>query len=407
MMEMEKKLEDHLRERINEKEDDKDNEQAIKMIRENKKKERERKDIKKKKEPSLKPSENIDMDGNKGEDISRTEPQPLDWAEVVLPRRNRGPRPNLSESMNSKVNEELRKHVEEKYKTDNPPKTKPQKRMTNEQREKIITNMLAKSGLMVGVAPITRDHIDRVKRIMEKKGVFKKDEPKQVRIQQTVKSLIKSWTNRNLKMTDRDWDAINIREVVLTNNSDIVFIQCETQEDATQFTSRARNLVEKGKDSPRLVMYVDKRAMKRHKAFVNIARTIRDNSRNSIQTSLRTGKHDFLLRRRVRGSETPWNEIPPLVISNEIPQFEIGIYDDIVNPENKLEDNLNEDEQEEDDAEIERIAEDLFKQGNEEDMEESRQGKEVREDMEEEERKLKEKNEKRERSIEDISHVKK
>ena len=81
-------------------------------------------------------------------------------------------------------------------------------------------------------------------------------------------------------------------------------------------------------------MYIDRRGAKRHKAIVNIAKTIREHSNNTIQTSIRTGKNDFLLRKRTKGSDTPWMEIPPIIITQEIPQFEVGTYKDILNPEN-------------------------------------------------------------------------
>ena len=96
--------------------------------------------------------------------------------------------------------------------------------------------------------------------------------------------------------------------------------------------------------SPRIAMYVDRRAAKRHKAYLNIARTIRENVHEPTQTSLRTGKNYFLLRSRIKGDLTPWNEIPPLLINQEIPEFEIGNYRDIVNPSNNKtkEENQNE-----------------------------------------------------------------
>ena len=76
-------------------------------------------------------------------------------------------------------------------------------------------------------------------------------------------------------------------------------------------------------------MYVDKRSMKRHKAFKNIGKSIREHSRNETQTIIRTGKSDFLLRTRPRGSNTPWSDISPISITQSIPDFDIGIYNDV------------------------------------------------------------------------------
>ena len=140
-------------------------------------------------------------------------------------------------------------------------------------------------------------------------------------------------------MTDKDFDSLKIDNIVMTANSDIVFIQCHNQDDAAQLTSRAKNLPrDSGTDTPRIMMYMDRRAMKRHKAILNMAKTIRDHADNTIQTSIRTGKNDFLLRKRTKGDNTPWQEIPPIRITQEIPNFEVGNYRDIVNPENNAED---------------------------------------------------------------------
>ena len=111
-------------------------------------------------------------------------------------------------------------------------------------------------------------------------------------------------------------------------------------------------------------MYVDRRALKRHKAYQNIAKSIREHSNNETQTTIRTGKSDFLLRTRPRGNKTPWSEIHPTVITQKIPEFEIGNYDDIVNPQNNPTDKLTEEQQLEQMEEMEDIMEDISRQNS-------------------------------------------
>ena len=102
---------------------------------------------------------------------------------------------------------------------------------------------------------------------------------------------------------------------------------------------------------------------------MNIAKTIREHSKNSIQTSIRTGKYDFLLRKRSRGDSTPWAEIPPIEIHQEIPEFEIGTYRDIINPENNVHEDKEEVKQmeEEESEELEAIIKDLSRDQNKRD----------------------------------------
>ena len=299
---------------------------------------------------TLKPAILIDNDGNEDKDSTRIESQPIDWTEVVLPKRRWEKRPALSETLNDKVNEDLAKQFEEKYRSETKVKTKPQKEMSNQQRQKIIQAMLTKSGLMVGVGPISMDHVKGVEKHLLAKGILNKKEDAKSRLQRTVKSIVKRWANKNLKMEDRDWDMIEITNIILTDNSDIVFVNCKNQNDATELTSRAKNLPkDDSNNGPRLMMHVDRRAMKRHKAILAIAKSIRQHSNNTVQTSVRSGKNDFLLRQRPKGSSVPWSEIPPMQLSQEIPEFEIGRYKDLVNPENNPEDEMEDDDADQDD----------------------------------------------------------
>ena len=142
---------------------------------------------------------------------------------------------------------------------------------------------------------------------------------------------------RNLKLTDEDWDDIHIREIRQTNSeeADIIFIERETREDAAKITVKAKNLVNNNKvDDPRLVMFVDKRATKRFNAIQNIARTNRQKSEGTKQTTIRNGRYDFLLRQKDKGDTTPWNLIPPLNLDQDLPDIEIGMFKNIYTPRN-------------------------------------------------------------------------
>ena len=89
------------------------------------------------------------------------------------------------------------------------------------------------------------------------------------------------------------------------------------------------------KSDPRIEMFIYQRARKRYHAIQNIAKTLRLKAGNSVQTSLRNGRRDFLLRQKPRGDSTPWNQVPPLKLDENIPDFEIGEYNNIY--ENEIE----------------------------------------------------------------------
>ena len=219
------------------------------------------------------------------------EPQSYDWTKVKLPRRRWEARPNLTDTMEHKVTEDLNQHFMDKYGGENRPSTRNQKQMSEDQRQERIKNMLDSAGYRLGVAPLTEEHINRINKALSGKGVYAAGDNPSIRKQKTIKALIKSWALKNLQMTDEEWSKIQIEDITLTDNSDIVFIKFKTKEDVTMFTSKARNLPqEQGPNAPRLVMYVDRRGMKRHKALLNIAKSMREHSKTPIQTSVRTGK---------------------------------------------------------------------------------------------------------------------
>ena len=111
----------------------------------------------------LTPTLNIDWEGNKDDqNISREQHQPMDWAKVKTNRNKWKPRPELTETMDEIVTENLNIFVEETMKQPESHGTKPQKQMTTEDREERIEKMFQRSATMVGIAPLSSQHIDRV-----------------------------------------------------------------------------------------------------------------------------------------------------------------------------------------------------------------------------------------------------
>ena len=243
---------------------------------------------------------NMDMDGNIDEREERNDDtQPMDWVKVKIPNTKWKPRPNLTDSVNEKVQEKLNKYVEDTMKQPNSHKTKNQKQMNTEEREERIKKMFQRSSKIVGIGPISSQHISKVEINLIKTGVLKSKENPQTRRLRTIKSLVRSWIMKNLQMTNEEWSAIQVEELQIAENSDIIFVRCKTYQDAAKITANARNLPnESGENSPRIVMHVDVRAMKRHKAILNIAKSVREISGNTVQTSVRAGRKDFLLRKR-------------------------------------------------------------------------------------------------------------
>ena len=136
---------------------------------------------------NIKQLQKIDSEGEELED-SRSEqdknkPTQYDYTPVRTNRKHLKPRPEMSESIYEYVDKDLRKHKEEKRNNPLTPKPKPETRMSNDKRIDLIQEMLAEDALTIGIAPITREKINRVRNILTSKGTLSKHETAETRTQ--------------------------------------------------------------------------------------------------------------------------------------------------------------------------------------------------------------------------------
>ena len=258
------------------------------------------------------PAINLDTNDDPTNNLEqRTEEQPLDWTRVKTARKVLPDRPPIPEQVQDEVKKDLKSHIKDQKNKNI--KTKPQQQMEEQTRLDKIREMLRKQTLVVGIAPITASHLEDIEQKMIDRGAMSKNQPKELRKQRTIKSVIKSWAFKNLKLSEESWDSIQMEEIVQTQTegSDIIFIKCKEEKDAQMITQNAKNLPQDTEGhGPRLVSYIDTRAKARHRAYIQIAKTLRENATKTIQTNIRTGRNDFLLRMREKGDPTPWSLIP-------------------------------------------------------------------------------------------------
>ena len=206
------------------------------------------------------PSVNIDLDGNSDpQTVERLDNQPLDWTTVKTARRFRNERPELPGKVNKTMSKELKDHL--KQQKERQPKSKPQEVMEDNAKEQRIKDMLNRQSLVIGAAPITSEHLESVEKTMIKRGVLNTNQPKDFRKQITIKSVIKSWAYRHLKITDEEWNTIKLDEIyqTYTDESNIIFMKCNSTQDAMKIMSQAWNLPhDTTGQGPCLIMYVDK-----------------------------------------------------------------------------------------------------------------------------------------------------
>ena len=293
----------------------------------------------------------------------RTEEQPLDWTRVKTARKVLPDRPPIPEQVQEEVKKDLKSHIKEQQNKNI--RTRPQQQMEDQTRLDKIREMLRKQTLVVGIAPITSSHLEAIEQKMIDRGAMSKNQPNELRKQRTIKSVIRSWAFKNLKLSEESWDSIQMEEIVQTQSegSDIIFIKCKEEKDAQMITQNAKNLPQDTEgQGPRLVSYIDSRAKARHRAYIQIAKTLRENATKTIQTNIRTGRNDFLLRMREKGDPTPWSLIPPLKVTQKLPNFEVGLYKSVNDLSFSATESEPEPEDIEDEEELNRVQKSLEKE---------------------------------------------
>lgn len=265
--------------------------------------------------------------------------QPLDYANVVAAKSIKPPRPSLSISTEEKINEALiTEPIMEEIEINT-------ESITAREKNERIQILFNEAKNIIGFSPIKPDEIENLIKIMDKKKAFNNEDNYQTKKSITIKSMIKSWSKKHLKMTEEEWNEINVTEIKQVSlSSNIIFIKCSSSDEISKITSKAKNLPSDNlADSPRLVTFVHKQSQSRYKAFHKVAKHIRSTSNHPVKTNIRYGKTDFLLRVQPKSSNQPWGKIAPIIINHQLPDFNVGIIkrsDESINYLEDIDENL-------------------------------------------------------------------
>ena len=126
----------------------------------------------------------------------------------------------------------------------------------------------------------------------------------------------------NLKISEMDRNSLNIYSVFQSRkeNSQILYIRCDTQDDISLITSHLRKMQHSNlKSAPTMVTHIPKALYKRFQHCKKLLYKLCISKDKTIQTNLRLGRLDFQLRQRSRGYNTQWKDLPILKIPDSAP----------------------------------------------------------------------------------------
>lgn len=242
-------------------------------------------------------------------------------------RRQFQPKEQLSQSIIESTKEAV-KEREAKTKED-PPRNQPQNIADQEDnditRDHIIAETFQSNKLIIGFRPITLSSVEDLTKKMEEKGIFDQTHDREYRQTKSMQTATHMFMKNQLKMSASDRRSVKIQEIFFSTNlkPSTLYVQCASFEDTALIYKHAPNLPQNSPTGPQLDYFTPPQFHKRRQEIETLAWQIRIKSEGRIQTNIRQGRLDYILRQRPKGSKTPWSEIPPTQIPESISKFVI------------------------------------------------------------------------------------
>ena len=200
--------------------------------------------------------------------------------------------------------------------------------MDDEQRE-IIGKAIEDSSRIIGFSPITESMKTAEAEKIMKNGLLNTNSDRRDLYQTATKNLVDTFMKNKLKMDNFARNQVNIIQIYpsQSDRSPTIYIKCQSEEDISLITSHAQNLPRPAPNciTETIVPHIPKIMYQRYKACEKLLWQYRKSNQGNIQTNLRLGRYDFLLRTREKGDQTPWKYITPIKIPNTFPKPETNL----------------------------------------------------------------------------------
>ena len=224
----------------------------------------------------------IDMTGNN---------PPIAYAKVLM-NNIKPPKTKISEQLQQQL-EQQGANFEKSNEYDIPQK------YTKEQMND-IRNEISKSSHIVGLRPITSQHIHNEAQKILNRGTYNKRTQGNIIRQAATKNAVYRFLKDELLMDEMIRNSLTIQTIYpsKSDNNSIIYVQCEDQDDIAKITSRAPNLGNPSshREEPGIVPNIPKLMYTRYQALEKLTWQIRLTNKGNIQTNIRLAKTDFLLR---------------------------------------------------------------------------------------------------------------
>ena len=153
-----------------------------------------------------------------------------------------------------------------------------------------IKDEISKSSLIVGLRPITSQHIHNEAQKMMTEGTYNKQTQGNIIRSAATKNAVHRFLKDELLMDEKTRNSLTIQTIYpsKSDNNSIIYIKCEDQDDIAKITSRATNLNNPSsrREDPSIVPHVPKNFYTRYQAIEKLAWQIRMTNKGNIQTNI-------------------------------------------------------------------------------------------------------------------------
>ena len=177
----------------------------------------------------------------------------------------------------------------------------------------------------IGFRPIKKDDIDKEEQRIIKTGIYdikSKKDKNEIRIT-AIKTVVLKFMRDKLKMSEEDRNKVEITKNFQSQSEDsnTVYLRCKTSNDIGIINKHAINISQgiTQAETPSLVLHIPKDMYDRYQGCEELLYHIRNNYQGQVQTNLRIGREDFIIRCRMKTDKTKWNKIIPMKIPENVP----------------------------------------------------------------------------------------
>ena len=182
----------------------------------------------------------------------------------------------------------------------------------------------------IGFRPISKEDIDKEEQRLVKTGIYdikNKKDKNEVRIT-AIKTVVLKFMRDKLKMSEDDRNKVEITKIFQSQSEDsnTIYLRCKTSNDIGIINKHAVNITQGNTqaETPSLVLHIPKDMYDRYQGCEEILYHIRNNYQGQVQTNLRIGREDFIIRCRLKTDKTKWNKIIPMKIPENVPFIKIN-----------------------------------------------------------------------------------